>query len=54
MLWWKKTPETVEKEGEKINLKQKAQNIVKSISKYNFLNDQEILKKIEKAHRKTD
>ena len=35
--------------NEKINLKQKAQTIVKSISKYNFLNDQEILKKIENA-----
>ena len=34
---------------EKMNLKEQAQNIVKSISKYNFLNDQEILKKIENA-----
>ena len=35
--------------NEKINLKQKAQTIVKSISKYNFLNDQEVLEKIENA-----
>lgn len=35
--------------NEKINLKQKAQTIVKSISKYNFLKDQEVLEKIENA-----
>ena len=35
--------------NDKINLKQKAQTIVKSISKYNLLNDQELLEKIENA-----